>query len=490
MISYERCFEARANTSDEKMKTPAQPSSRENLVRGTLHWSPKCQITGTGPEVARLGARPDARGRNREIRPILILRELEDDSLLVLFVPLLHLTDKTCTSRHGGGFGSVPPADAWAVVPIDPGTTKTRGRPIAHLEEDPEGVFSGASMVFIEIPVVAYRHFFSGWIGALTSASVEVIEHEVFEQQVRRTLNHIHIGYCPVPPANCSIVVAAFLFKGLVDTSRDDINRAIKLLSRKAKPIWNGKGKYWQEQHRQLFVWYLQSLGYETRGIDRIETLPTATRRDSQDSIKDNPDGKECNKVPNSGGPSSGSKGAGKPITPEKSTPSKKAGNYRGRNQPRLNLSAEKGPKVEKGTNASRNSTNFNRNRFSKGNQSQSPVAVLDQPSPTPAGKNEENIPKPTIDDGNPDGNISIWTAGPWKRVVLQDKTEYYRQLQASPVKTKEVDVPSPVASPNTAKGGKNNNRRRWYGNRRRRPGPNGDNRSTQIYGATPGNPS
>jgi len=67
-----------------RMISPTVPTSTENLVPGTIHWSSKVQVRGTEEEAIRLGSRPGARSRNRERRPIYILDKLVDGRFLVL----------------------------------------------------------------------------------------------------------------------------------------------------------------------------------------------------------------------------------------------------------------------------------------------------------------------------------------------------------------------------------------------------------------------
>jgi RNA-splicing ligase RtcB len=66
------------------VKTSSIATTPENLIPGTIHWSSKVQVKGTEGEMTRLGATTHGRGRNRERRPIYILRKMALDTLLVM----------------------------------------------------------------------------------------------------------------------------------------------------------------------------------------------------------------------------------------------------------------------------------------------------------------------------------------------------------------------------------------------------------------------
>jgi hypothetical protein len=163
-----------------------------NLLPGTIHWSSKAQVKGTSQELRRLGNKPTGRTRNRERRPIYILATLRNGSYLVLFVfpppmsrlIILILQFRTCTTRHQLGFDDVPENERSSYLPIEPSSSVTR--PIVYLGDDDDHAFAGKSLLFVEVPIVAFADFFRGYIGQVTPESKELIERECLGWQLRR----------------------------------------------------------------------------------------------------------------------------------------------------------------------------------------------------------------------------------------------------------------------------------------------------------------
>lgn len=107
----------------------------------------------------------------------------------------------TCTTRHGQGYRDVPEAFRGSFLAIEPGAY-IGDRPTIDLADDVERVFQGKSLVFLEVPVVAYPRFFAGYIGSTTPESRELISQEFYAWQVQRVRHSI---------ASCRVDVLAVI---------------------------------------------------------------------------------------------------------------------------------------------------------------------------------------------------------------------------------------------------------------------------------------
>ena len=80
----------------------------------------------------------------------------------------------TYTTRHGQGYLDVPEAFRRSFLAVEP-DAYIGARPTVDLADDLERAFRGKSLVFLEVPAVAYPRFFAGYIGSITPGSRELI---------------------------------------------------------------------------------------------------------------------------------------------------------------------------------------------------------------------------------------------------------------------------------------------------------------------------
>ncbi|KAF8538063.1 hypothetical protein BDD12DRAFT_192787 [Trichophaea hybrida] len=122
----------------------------------------------------------------------------------------------TCTTRHNRGCDGLPDDHQVSFLAIEP-DCEVVNRPTITLQDDAEKVFQGKSLLFLEIPVVAFPKFFTGYIGSVTPKSKSVISHEFYLWQMKR----VYYG-TPSSRIVASIACVSAHFNGIVEDGLAD----------------------------------------------------------------------------------------------------------------------------------------------------------------------------------------------------------------------------------------------------------------------------
>jgi len=119
---------------------------------------------------------------------------------------------RTCTTRHSRGCEGLPDDHQNSFLAIEP-DCEVVGRPTITLQDDTEKVFQGKSLLYLEVPVVAFPKFFTGYIASVTAESKSVISHEFYLWQIRRV-------YYATPSCRimASVACVSAQFNGVVES--------------------------------------------------------------------------------------------------------------------------------------------------------------------------------------------------------------------------------------------------------------------------------
>ncbi|KAL7269145.1 hypothetical protein RUND412_008204 [Rhizina undulata] len=135
---------------------------------GQMFWCNKIYVNLTLEQQVMLGAlNPGTTNKCRKKRPWLILRALPSGKFIVM----------CSTTREGKVWDGLAETEYDNFLPVHPTPSKPN-RPCIQLEKDPENVFVGMSLLYMQVEREVSEDMLGDWFAEITQESLEVVRRE------------------------------------------------------------------------------------------------------------------------------------------------------------------------------------------------------------------------------------------------------------------------------------------------------------------------